>query len=72
MSAIRLTEVQPGGVFDRLGFRRGDLLFRLDGQPLRPGDLDRVADRLTRPRAEPVTVQMLRGGNPGSLAFHVY
>jgi hypothetical protein len=72
MSAIRLTEVTRGGVFDRLGFRRGDLLFQVDGQPLRPRDLERVTDRLTSPREQPVTVQMLRGGNPSAMAFHVH
>jgi PDZ domain len=72
MPAIRLTEVTRGSVFDRLGFRRGDLLFRVDGETLRPDDLERVADRLINPREKAVTVQMLRGGNPSSIAFHVY
>jgi hypothetical protein len=47
--AVRLSHVQPGGVFWRLGLREGDLLFTLDGQPLGPGELGTLADRLAEP-----------------------
>ena len=47
--ALRLSHVQPGGVLPRLGLREGDLLFTLDGQPLGPGALGTLADRLAEP-----------------------
>ncbi|HKE20063.1 MAG TPA: PDZ domain-containing protein [Kofleriaceae bacterium] len=69
---IQLTAVDRGGVFDRLGFRRGDLLFEIDGQRVLPGDLERAADRFTSAREMPVTVRMLRGGSANALAYHIY
>lgn len=69
---VQLTAVESGGLFDRLGFRRGDLLFEVDGQPVTQRGLEAVADRFTRPRERPVTVQMLRGGSASALAFHIY
>jgi len=69
---IQLTAVDQGGVFDRLGFRRGDLLFEIDGQRVTPGDLERAADQFTSAREMPVTVRMLRGGSARALAYHIY
>jgi hypothetical protein len=47
--AIRLTHLQEGGVLARLGFREGDLLFSMNGEPLTPGNLGALADRLAEP-----------------------
>jgi S1-C subfamily serine protease len=43
LGALRVVEVHPGGPADQCGFRSGDLLLAIDGQPLRgPHDLLRV------------------------------
>jgi hypothetical protein len=69
---VQLSAVDKGGVFDRLGFRRGDLLFQIDGKPVSPADLERLADRFTSAREEPITVQLLRGGSASALAYYIY
>lgn len=47
--AIRLILLQEDGVLARLGFREGDLLFSMNGEPLTPDNLGALADRLAEP-----------------------
>jgi hypothetical protein len=66
--AVRLSHVEPGGVFSRLGLREGDLLFTVDGQPLGLNELGTLADRL----AEPGRTVRLRLHREAGLQEHTF
>ncbi len=66
--ALRLSQIQPGGVLSRLGLREGDLLFTLDGQGLSASALDTLVDRLAEP-GRTVRLKLHRGAGVQELTF---
>ncbi|WP_155893519.1 hypothetical protein [Cystobacter fuscus] len=68
--ALRLTHVQENGVFARLGLHEGDLLLRMNGEPLSPDQLGALADRLSTPGGT-VNLQMYREASFQTLTFTV-
>jgi hypothetical protein len=68
--AIRLIHLQEGGVLARLGFREGDLLFRMNRKPLTPHDLGAIADRFTEPGGT-VRLEVFREAAFQELTFFV-
>lgn len=64
--ATELVSVDPEGVLARLGFRAGDFLFELDGEP---ATLDAIVQRATA--SGTLAVSMYRGGAPGTRTFRV-
>ena len=60
--AVKLQAVEPRGVFARLGLEEGDLLWRFDGEPVRPESLDRIADALATEGTGPHALDVLRHG----------
>jgi hypothetical protein len=47
--ALRLSQLQEGGLLARLGLHEGDLLFSMDGRSLGPSELEVLADRVAEP-----------------------
>jgi hypothetical protein len=68
--ALRLVHLQEEGVLARLGFREGDLLFRMNGQQLAPGDLGAFAARMAEPGAK-VRLEVFREASIQELTFSV-
>jgi len=62
-SLVEVATVEPGGPAARAGFRRGDLIYSLGGQPVATvDDLHRLLSKL--PAGSPVEVKLLRDGSP--------
>jgi C-terminal processing protease CtpA/Prc len=68
--ALRLSQLQEGGLLTRLGLHEGDLLFRMDGQPLVPSDLEALADRVAEP-GRTVRLRVYREASFQELTFVV-
>src|SRR5262249_14592824 len=56
----RVIDVVPGGVADRAGLRKGDVLVAVDGQPIR-STLDYAWKVLKRHPGETLTIDVERG-----------
>lgn len=67
--AVELVAVDPAGTLGHLGFRAGDFLFEMNGEPLDWQRLDRLVAAASEPGA--FTVAMYRAGAPGTQAFTV-
>lgn len=59
-------QVTPGGPADRAGLREGDVITRIDDQPIRNAS-HVVAYVSSRRIGDPVTISYLRGGKPNSV-----
>ncbi|HYH98129.1 hypothetical protein [Hyalangium sp.] len=68
--AIRLIHLQAEGVFSRLGFREGDLLFSMNGKSLTPDELGAVADRMAE-QGSTVRLRVFREGGLHEFTFSV-
>lgn len=66
--AIRLIQLQKDGVLARLGFREGDLLFSMNGEPLTPDNLGALAERLAQPEGT-VRLKVFRDAAFQALTF---
>jgi len=64
--ATELVSVAPDGALARLGFRAGDFLFELNGQP---ATIDAIVERAQTAGA--MTVTMYRAGAPGARTFRI-
>ncbi|ABC81624.1 hypothetical protein [Anaeromyxobacter dehalogenans] len=68
--AVKLTSVDPRGVLAHLGLREGDLLWRFDGQPVGPADLDRIATAVATPGSGVHAVDLTRNGAAFTVSYY--
>ncbi len=65
-----ITSLRRGSIFERLGFRRGDVVRAVDGNPIRrPDDVINLYEKLRS--ASEVSIQVLRGGREQELRFRI-
>lgn len=67
--AVELVAVDPAGTLGHLGFRAGDFLFEMNGEPLDWQHLDVLVAAASEPGT--FTVAMYRAGAPGMQTFTV-
>jgi len=68
---FRLSEIQPGSVFQQIGLMDGDLLTDVSGQPV--GDPMKALVMLQTLRAQSsVTLQVIRNGSPVQLYYSIH
>ncbi len=68
---FRLSEIQPGSVFQQIGLQDGDLLTDVSGQPV--GDPMKAVAMLQTLRARSsVTLQVIRNGSPVQLYYSIH
>ncbi|ACL65434.1 conserved hypothetical protein [Anaeromyxobacter dehalogenans 2CP-1] len=68
--AVKLTAVDPRGVLAHLGLRQGDLLWRFDGQPVGPADLDRIATAVATPGSGVHALDVTRNGAAFTVSYY--
>ncbi len=70
-NGFSLSEIEPGSVFDEMGFEEGDVLRSINGQPMTDpahGDADDELRCATQVR---LRVQVLRDGHPTTLTYQI-
>jgi S1-C subfamily serine protease len=67
---LKVDAVVSGSLFARAGLQKGDIIVAIDGRPLR--SLDDAADLYARAATlKALTVQVVRGGKPGSFQIAI-
>jgi type II secretion system protein C len=70
-NGFRLSEIQPGSLFDQIGLQDGDVLTAVSGQPV--SDPGRALQMLsTLPTRSAVTLNVLRNGAPIQLSYTIH
>jgi len=70
-NGFRLSEIQPGSIFQEIGLQDGDVLTAVSGQQL--NDPARAIQMLsTLPNRNAVTVNVLRNGTPVQLSYTIH
>jgi len=70
-NGFRLSEIEPGSVFDQIGLEDGDLLTNVSGQPV--GDpLKAISMLQTLGDQSFVTLSVIRDGAPVQLTYTIH
>lgn len=64
---IQVTGIVPGMPAEKAGLRKGDLLLRIDGKPIR--SLLKFHEEVRASGGKPVTIEVLRDGEPQSITI---
>jgi general secretion pathway protein C len=69
-SGFRLSEIQPGSLFDQIGLKDGDVVLSINGQVL--NNPARAVEMLNQLQSRDwVTVSLMRGGRPMQLQYEI-
>jgi len=67
---VRMEQAPPGSLSDRLGFKEGDIIRQVNGQPVNsPGDLARVYQQFGN--LNQIRAEVMRGGSPIMLTYQI-
>jgi general secretion pathway protein C len=68
---FRLSEIQPGSIFQQMGLQDGDVLTQVSGQPI--GNPARAMQMLSTLQSRSnITLNVLRNGTPVQISYTIH